>query len=373
MVGVALLLKIIVGILATIGAVVVLGIAAVIVLYFIVARRITMRVRQSLREFESLNRGSIDADDVRHFDSNVQFAVPPMRIEVRQTTKRIWNGDSGVEECAKWIVLNGFELIGDFLINELPESRLKVFISTDNLLVAVIRQDDEATNPYVEFCFDLGDNRRGGVSNPPHSTIPLPDDAIGEHFDEDFYDGVHILPKMLQRARDLAEENGAIKVDRKRIAKFFESAHAAEMDARIERGGLTVEEIRAVLGEDQQSVSEADVEKIRWDWQEAIEYFLVDLSLKNEDQTGELMAVYDGSLGSYLRERICDFYAVESNLEPKQLVRIKDELESLLHLFQPREAVARLRPLLPESLRFTLVDQLHKPVEVDLYLLPFAE
>ncbi len=368
-----MLLKIIVGILATIGAVVVIGIAAVIVLYFVVARRITTRVRQSLREFESLNRGSIDADDVRHFDDDVHFAVPPMRIQVRQAMKKIWNGESGVEECAKWIGLNGFELIGDFLINELPESRLKVFISVDSLLVAVIRQDDDATNPYVEFCFDLGDNRRGGVSNPPRSTIPLPDDAIGEHFDEDFYDGVHILPKMLQRARDLAVANGAIKVDRKRIAKFFESAHAAEMDARIERGGLTVEEIRAVLGEDQESLSEAEVEKIQWDWQESIEDFLVDLSLKSADETGELLAVYDGSLGSYLQERICDFYAMESNLEPRQLVRIKDELESLLQLFQPREAVARLRPLLPESLRFSLVDQLRKPVEADVYILPFAE
>jgi len=64
---------------------------------------------------------------------------------------------------------------------------------------------------------------------------------------------------------------------------------------------------------------------------------------------------------------------VETDLEPAQLTRISDELESLLRLFSPREAIARLRPLLPESFRFNLVDQLRKPVEADLYLLPFSE
>ena len=178
---------------------------------------------------------------------------------------------------------------------------------------------------------------------------------------------------MLQRARELANDNDVIKVDRNRIEAFFESAHAAEMDARIERGGLTTEEIRAALGEGEEKISEAEVQEIQWNWQESIEEFLLAHSLKSNEASGQLLAVYDGILASYLRRRIFDYYTSEGKLELSQVSRIEKELESLLQLFQPREAIARLRPLLPESLRFKLVDQLRRPIEADLYLLPFCE
>ena len=371
--SIALLLKIIVGILATIGAVVVLGIVVVMVLYLVVARRITTRVRQSLREFEALHGDSIDAEYRRVAGECPMIAVPPMRIHVVEAPLGVWGDDREVEAGAKWIEANGFELIGDFVIEELPESRLKVLLSDDRLLVAAIRQDDDWTSPYVEFCFDLGGNQRGGVSNPPHATIPLPEGAIGEHFDEDFIGNDDVLKRMLKRARKLAKENSAVKVDRRKIIEFFESAHAAEMDSRIHRGGLTEEEIRAALTREQITPTPSDIEEIQWSWQESIEQFLVDHSLKDVDESGEMFAVHDSTSASYLRQRICEFYESDSDLDQTQLTRIDNELQTLLKLFSPREAMARLRPLLPERLRFSLVDQLRKPVEADLYLLPFPE
>ena len=373
-----MLLKIILAILATIGALVVLGIAVIMVLYFVVARRITLRVRQSLQEFEAMQGHAIDADYCRSIDheERSEFDVPPMRIHLKRTSQAIWVNEAGVEEGAKWIVLLGFEFVGDFLIEELPESRLKVFLSDDRWLVATIRQDHSDDPAYTEFCFDLGNNRRGGVSNPPHATVPLPEGAIGEHFQADFYDGVHILPKMLERARELAEENAALKVDRNQIEDFFEAAHAAEMDLRIERGGLTAEEIRCALEHDQQSVSKAEIEVIQRDWQGAIEQFLVEQSPKGAecyDEVGEVIAVHDGSLSAFLFDRFRDFFEDDCDIEPEELLRILGELENLLRLFKPREAIARFRPLLPESLRFSLIDQLRKPVEADLYLLPSCE
>ncbi len=383
--GVTLLLKIILAILTTIGAIVVLGIAAIMVLYLLVARKITLRVRQSLRDFEAMQGdAAIDAHYFRSIEvgSNSELDIPPMRIHLQRASPVIWMDEGGVEEGAKWIQSQGFKLVDDFLIEELPESRLKVFLSDDRRLVATIRQDNAEDTAYVEFCFDLGNNQRGGVSNPPNSTVPLPGGAIGEHFDawqklpasvEDFQDGVHILPTMLTRARELAEENSALKVDCANIEEFFESAHAAEMDMRIERGGLTAEEIRLALEQDQQSVSKAEIEVIQGDWQDAIERFLVEQSRKGTeyiDESGEVVAVHDGSLSTFLFNRFSDFYISKDEVASEELSRIMDELETLLRLFKPREAIARFRPLLPESMRFSLIDQLRKPVEADLYLLP---
>lgn len=381
-----MLLKIILAILASIGAIVVLAVTVIVVLYFIVVRRITLRVRQSLREFEAMQGGNeIDADYFRAIEGGVEseFEVPPMRIHLQRASPKIWMDEAGMAEAgvteagvtegAKWIESNGFEFVGDFLIEELPESRLKVFLSDDRWLVATIRQDQADDPAYTEFCFDLGHNQRGGVSNPPNATVPLPEGAIGEHFHDDFIDGVHVLPKMLERARELAEDHAALKVDRNKIEEFFEAAHATEMDMRIERGGLTAEEIRLALEHDQQSVSKSEIEDIQWDWQDAIEQFLVDQSPKGAeclDEDGEVVAVYDGSLSAFLLHRFNDFYSSEVDVEPEELLRIMGELETLLRLFKPREAIARFRPLLPESMRFSLIDQLHRPVEADLYLLP---
>ena len=370
-----MLLKIILAILATIGAIVVLGIAVILVMYFIVARRITLRVRQSLRDFEAMQgEGAIDADYFRAIENRVdsEFEVPPMRIHLRRASPVIWMDADAVAEGAKWIQLHGFEFVGDFLMEELPESRLKVFLSDDRRIVASIRQDRADDPAYVEFCFDLGNDQRGGVSNPPNATVPLPEGAVGEHYHDDFIDGVHVLAKMLERARTLAEENAALKVDREKIENFFEAAHAAEMDMRIERGGLTADEIRAALEHDQQAVSQSDIEGIQWDWQDAIERFLVEQSPKGAecfDESGEVVAVHDGSLSAFLLSRFTDFYYSECEVEPQELRRILGELETLLRLFKPREAIARFRPLLPESMRFSLIDQLRKPVEADLYLL----
>jgi hypothetical protein len=349
-----------------------------------VARKITLRVRQSLRDFEVNQGDTIDADGFRSIEDGQEseFAVPPMRIHLYKASALIWMNESGVDEVAKWIQGNGFGFVGDFLIEELPESRLKVFLSDDRRLVAVIRHDRADDPAYVEFCFDLGNNQRGGVSNPPNATVPLPGGAIGEHFDswltlpasvDDFHVGMQILPKMLERARELSEENTALKVDSKRIEEFFEAAHAAEMDMRIERGGLTAEEIRLALEQDQQSVSKEEIEVIQRDWQDAIEQFLVEQSSKGTeylDESGEVVAVHDGSLSTFLLDRFSDFYTSENEAEKQELLRIMSELETLLRLFKPREAIARFRPLLPESMRFSLIDQVRKPVEADLYLLP---
>ena len=80
--------------------------------------------------------------------------------------------------------------------------------------------------------------------------------------------------------------------------------------------------------------------------------------------------MHDGSLSAFLLNRFNDFYSHEVEVEPEELSRIMDELKTLLRLFKPREAIARFRPLLPESQRFSLIDQLRTPVEADLYLVP---
>ncbi len=365
--SVNLFFKILIGILATIGAVVVLGILAIVAMYFMLVRRVTLRVRRSLAELETKHGMTIDADGLKYVEdldgdeSNFEYSsetgIPPMRIHLVPTGYERWRDLQVVERISKWLAVHGFTLVGDFQIAEMEEECLRVFLSQDKLLVGAIRQDEFGNVPYIEFCFDLGAGQRGGVSNPPCETIPLPEGAIGEHFGYNFEASVRGLSKMLDRAAALAKAHDARPINRDCIPQFFEEAHATEMDARIVRGGLTKDEIQAVFKG--QHVPESEIEEIQWNWQEAIEQFLVTQSSRASelDESEDIIAVHDGSRGSFLFDRIQRFYEDIGEPESEQLRSIIEELETMLQKFAPREAVARFRPLLPEAWRYDLIDK----------------
>jgi hypothetical protein len=296
-----------------------------------------------------------------------------MRIHLVPTIDNFWMSAEIVDRIAGWFEKKNFELIGNYRIAELGDECVRVLLSPDRRLVAAIRQDAFGNSPYVEICFDLGDGQRGGVSNPPGDTIRLPEGAAGEHFDFDFTSRNNGLSEMLASAERLATEHGAREVASDAIESFFEEAHAVEMDARIAQGGLTKSEILAKF--DGEAIDPDEIEQIQWNWQNAIEEFLLTQSVKAEqlDENKEVFAVYDGSLSSFLLERIQQFYEDFEGIQADQRERIVAELESMLQKFSPREAMARFRPHLPESLRYVLLDQVRKPIEADLYLLPYSE
>ncbi len=381
--GETLFFKIVFSVLAFIGAVVVLGILAIVVLYLLLVRRVTERVRRSLEEFEELEnaRGrTIDAvgshligeDDSEPVD-RWEADVPPMRIHLVPANAVRWIDIAVVDRISVWLARHDFHLQGDFELVEMANERLRVYLSSDKLLVAAIRQDDFGNTPYVEFCFDLGAGQRGGVSNPPPDTIPLPQGAVGRHFNYDFEASVRGLSKMLDCARTLVAENRVLPVPNDGIQRFFEEAHAAEMNTRIAHGGLMRYELEAALGG--RRLASVDVDEIQWNWQEAIEQFLVAQSVRvmELDDGEDIFAVYDASRSSFLFDRVQGFYEDLDEFETDQLKSVLGELEIMLQRFSPREAMARFRPLLPEALRYDLIDQVRTPVVADLYLLPHYE
>jgi hypothetical protein len=178
---------------------------------------------------------------------------------------------------------------------------------------------------------------------------------------------------MWLEAKELVTQQAVQLVNPQRIAIFFEEAHAAEMDSRIACGGLAEEEIRASLFAQGTHASDQDVEDIQGQWQQAIEQHLLDFSTRGRVQRTagrEILVVHDGSLHHYLRSRICPLLRCSGELDQRQFLAMVNELGLLLETFTPREAMARFRPLLPGTLRYDLIDQLHQPVEADLYTLP---
>jgi hypothetical protein len=70
-----------------------------------------------------------------------------------------------------------------------------------------------------------------------------------------------------------------------------------------------------------------------------------------------------------MRELFADF----SRQDPVEGKRMLEEFQVLLGKFCVRDAVARLRPLLPRKLQYHLIDRIDRPSEADFYLLPVPE
>ncbi len=302
--------------------------------------------------------------------------VPPMSIHL-ESPRRPMELLPVEKDAVEWLKRHGFQPCGMFVIEELGFEVMVTLTSPDRRVVAAVRRPSNGDESYVEFCFDLGDGRRGGVSNPPPETVRLSHDAVGKHFDGSLAEDLDsLLTRMWDACQRLLEEHQVRPIDPERVDAFYEEAHWNEMQYYIQRGGLSAEEIRAVLSAQGNEPTAEEIDQVQAEWQEAIEFHLIDFSSRGLEyyyEGGDVLIVYDGSVASYLMDRMRNFLAdvpLDDGLRESQILESLKELEALLQRFSPRDAVARFRALLPPSARYRLIDQINTPVEADLYLLP---
>lgn len=299
----------------------------------------------------------------------LQPVIPPMSIFLESIDRKWHVADELCRQIDRWMKLHQFERIGYYSIEELDGEELCVYLSQDRLLVAAVRMSRDSSEPFVEFCFDLGQGDRGGTSNPPNSTIRPPADSVGCHFEGRLTGNPNLLYQMYLRALQLVEKYKPLPVAPQRIAEFFEEAHASEMALRVTCGGITELEIQEVLQRQGVSPTTTEVAWIQRQWQSAIEDYLLEFSAcgKSRKMDGQrILIVHEGSIPSYLRT-ILQPVILASTTDWQEAELLSREFEQMLNRFAPREAVARFRPLLPSKDCFHLVDQISRPVSGDVY------
>lgn len=383
-------------ILVSLSGIAVLLVLIMLLVYVRTSSRLTRQLRQNIEEMERMlndRRQTVSApekldgsqgrdltllgDLLGSQDPHSQPTsnVPPMRIHVQAVPYPILPNmyDALSQRIDRWLLDHSFNRIGEFMIEEIDGELLRVYLSSDQRLVAAVRYQQHILEPYVEFCFDLGGGARGGVSNPPGSPIELPHDAVGKYYPESLSENFGLLSRMWLEAQELIDRCEVFRVEPTDVPQFFEDAHSAEMDFRIASGGVTAEEIRSSFTAQGVAVSTAEIEDIQQQWQEAIEQHLITYSnrgLKHQNLGHELLVVHEGSLGRYLLHRVIQKFDEMRECDTAQRQAMVGELEIMLKNFSPREAIARFRPLLPQPLRYQLIDQLERPVGTDLYALP---
>lgn len=343
-----------------------------IVCYLVLARRITFRLHSTLVRMETL------LEEANQHQSQQQDGIPPLRISLRKIND-FAHLDADVPQPLLSQLENrlrslSFAHVGDFHVSEDLE-QLRLYLSGDANMIAAIRKPVHS-RLYAEFCMDLGGGRIAGVGNPAIGSLIPTDTSLGKHFSESFDYNVPLLSRMWLEAKEMVDQLDCRVIDRGRVADFFETAHATEMDWRMANGGVTKQEVTAAFLAQGIIATRHDVEAIQERWQNAIDAYV----LKHANASGprdQLFVVHDHSIPSHVRKRLASqIDRAPSDHQPTVTSGVctnssttESLLENMLALFPVREAVARLRPHLPEPSRFQFIKQTTQPFEADIYRL----
>ncbi len=362
-------------------AVVVLLFVACLVLclcYLVIARRLTTQMRKTVRRMESLLDETIASR--KFFDVD---CVPPMRISVRQIAhceiplqepKLLDRVDTRLRELS-------FSAAGDYRVDETDEF-LRAYVSEDRLMLAAIRLPANE-QLYAEFFMDIGDGRLAGVGNPPSGCIMPDDTSIAKHFPGSLEDNPVLLSQMWLEAKDMIDTLECSQIESDGVAGFFEHAHAAEMQWRMQHGGITEQEVRAAFVSQGVNASSEDIETVQLCWQRAIDRYILESAFVDgfppSGSASRLLVVHDYSLAAHLEDRLAAFgerisndTTVKSAAAASSIESCRGLLATMLKLFPAREAIARLRPHLPDNCRYQLLSSIKQPVAADIYLFPGA-
>jgi hypothetical protein len=122
--------------------------------------------------------------------------------------------------------------------------------------------------------------------------------------------------------------------------------------------------------------SPAEVAAIRLRWQRAIDRHILTYSRCGASdanfEADHLIVVHDSSLPEHLQNRLQTAVLQDPSVHTDRTCRALTtstltELDQLLDRFSPREAIARLRPLVGDELQLILEEQLSVPVGADIY------
>ncbi|GAB5407192.1 MAG: hypothetical protein Aurels2KO_54230 [Aureliella sp.] len=308
-------------------------------------------------------------------------SVPPMRISVRgvcveelqvREPNLVHSIDTRLQELS-------FLPVRDFRIAETGEL-LRVLLSDDQLMLAAIRLPAEG-RLYAEFVMDIGDGRIAGVGNPPAGSIAPDDTSVAKHFCGDLKDNSSLLSQMWLEAKEMADRLDCRPIDAAGVAELFERLHAAEMDWRMQHGGISEEEARASLGAQGVTASSDEIESVQLSWQRAIDNYILQNAEVGQsvaaDPNSRLLVVHDHSIGAHLEGRLAELSrrlssdpTVKASAAASSIESCRGLLATMLQLFPARDAIARLRPHLPDNCRYQLLESITNPVAADIYLFP---
>jgi len=307
--------------------------------------------------------------------------VPPMRLELEETPEPVWADPEGVDEIARPLLAAGFAEAGcytSFWEDMGLDILMRAFVDQGRSIYGVIYE----LGP-VGIWLDLVTQYEDGKSITYSTCRPT-------GMDYPAYKTIVNLPETESRQvleRFLAERPaGPMKpVSAEQFVETFKQAHAREMDWRIERDGVTAEEIRRIAAKDGTEATPEAIEAIQGEWRSAINEFFEDGLFKRfkadtrmsisewEEVRDRLVFVHDRLSPHDIAERFeMAYYDDDEDEEDWEDDESPRFAEAVLTAqgYAPREAFVKLNEQVPERFRHEKTGTVTAPLDADVYLEP---
>jgi hypothetical protein len=199
--------------------------------------------------------------------------VPPFRITLDKTDDIKWSKAKQIKAVTKAFEKIGYEQIGDFRIPEILPLQLDGIRALMNPATATyaVLNGYPSMGVVVDIAWDFVDGEHLAVSNAPQTGLDRPDFSRLERIEVNLVKNPGAVAQLHEKAVELQAGRAAKPVSADAFATVFRKAHAREMDWRVERGGVTAEEVRRVAElQKQEPPTDEAVEMVRQHWRTAI-------------------------------------------------------------------------------------------------------
>lgn len=331
------------------------------------------------------------ADELASAMAQMGGMAPPLRIDLEPMQEADWSDGDKADLITETLTELGYELDGLFEAYAPLQIEIQGFRNSQSSSFAALYEIKQMDRLCLDLVADLSDGTHITVSNAEDKGLdhPLFSKLIRlEHLDLSEPEQVREM-----HARLLEELQGETTVDLtgQKFEDNFESFWAREMDWRMERGGVTTEEvIRISARNGEPEPSEEEIELAKRPWKQQIDNFITDQIRKDylnntnmsgkewEETLDRLVIVHEHSEASHLIDTLTDTICYESDLDDEDNDDEEDPYlkaeQELNQIFRSEACVMnafhRALDLLPPDRKYTLQTTTESPWKSEIYLSP---
>ncbi|KAA0136962.1 hypothetical protein FYZ48_16100 [Gimesia chilikensis] len=317
--------------------------------------------------------------------------APPLRIDLEPLQEADWSDSDKADLISETLAELGYEPDGLFEAYAPLQIEIQGFRNSQSSSLAALYEIKQMDRLCLDLVADLSDGTHITVSNAEDKGLDHPQFSRLirlDHLDLSEPDQVREM-----HARLLEELQGETTVDLtgQKFEDNFESFWAREMDWRMERGGVTTEEvIRISARNGEPEPSEEEIELAKRPWKQQIDNFITDQIRKDylnntnmsgkewEETLDRLVIVHEHSEASHLIDTLTDTICYESDLDDEDDDDEEDPYlkaeQELNQIFRSEACVMnafhRALDLLPPDRKYTLQTTTESPWKSEIYLSP---
>lgn len=317
--------------------------------------------------------------------------APPLRIDLEPMQEADWSDGDKADLITETLIELGYKPDGLFVAYAPLQIEIQGFRNSQSSSLAALYEIKQMARLCLDLVADLSDGTHITVSNAEDKGLDHPQFSRLIRLDQLDLSEPEQVREM--HARLLEELQGETTVDLtgQKFEDNFESFWAREMDWRMERGGVTTEEvIRISARNGEPEPSEEEIELAKRPWKQQIDNFITDQIRKDylnntnmsgkewEETLDRLVIVHEHSEASHLIDTLTDTICYESDLDDKDDDDQEDPYlkaeQELNQIFRSEACVMnafhRALDLLPPDRKYTLQTTTESPWKSEIYLSP---